>query len=273
MDGCDSEKMIPPKEIIVAESNNFELSLLQAVSDWQRGTPTEKQRYRRGIRLKDDCANLPAFFREVNLVCYRQVALEKASVWSLLGKQSLTGRISSWTTNTAVAKTFLDGVPPVDDGLTHIVFAIHPKPGQVIVSLSKLLADPNYQSAIVALKQSIDYFENGTGKHANAQDEVVLDIDALDEKDIWVLGGWSSSFDGLVHRAFWYINQRAPTDEEFATFRNSVAELSPEAGARWLRPESTANVLTRVRPAAERLVEIERLREEVRLKTDLDAGS
>lgn len=226
---------------------------------------------RRGERLNDVTATLPAHFREVNLVCYRQVALEKASVWSLLGKQSLVGRISSWTTNTAVAKSFQNGIPPVDDGLTHIIFAIHPKPGQVVVSLSKLLADPEYQSQLEALRSSINYFDSGTGKHGNSQDEVVLEIDSLEETDIWVLGGWSSSFDELVRRTFWFMHERAPTDVEFSKLRSKVSELEPEAGGRWLQPESTGIVLQRTRPTVEALVEIERQREANRLASDEDA--
>jgi hypothetical protein len=156
----------------------------------------------------------------------------------------------------------------IDDGLTHMIFAIYPKPEQIVVSLSKLLGNCDYQSALVARKKDINYFETGTGKHANTQDEVILDIDTLNESDIWVLGGWSNSFDELVHRAFWYINQRTPTNIEFAKFRDSVQEISPEAGARWLQPESTINVLNRVRPVAARLGEIERQREEKRLVQD-----
>lgn len=251
-------------------TNKFELPLLQAVSDWQRGTGTDKQRVKRGVALKEAVAQLPEFFKEVNLVCYRQVALEKASIWSLLGKQALVGRISSWTTNTAVAKSFQNGIPPVDDGLTHMIFAVHPKPAQIVVSLSKLLADSEYQSQVEALKNSVDYFASGTGKHGNSQDEVVLEIDSLEEADIWVLGGWSSSFDELVRRACWFLHGRAPSEDEFIDLRSKVSELEPEAGARWLQPESTTNVLRRVRPAADKLAEIERQREAARLALDLD---
>ncbi len=249
-------------------SGKYDPSLLQLVSDWQRGAGDDKQRVKRGNRLKAATAALPEFFKDVNLVCHRQVALEKASVWNLLGKQSLAGRISSWTTNTAVAKTFLNGIPPVDDGLTHVIFALQPRSEQVVVSLSKLLRDEDYRRQLEETKGSIDYFTNGTGKHGNTQDEVVLEIDTLEEADIWVLGGWSSSFDDLVKRTFWLLHGHQPSESEFDELKASVAELSPEAGARWLQPESTLRVLSRMRPTVEALREIEQQREATRLARD-----
>lgn len=106
------------------------------------------------------------------------------------------------------------------------------------------------------------------GKHGNTQDEVVLEIDTLEESDIWVLGGWSNSFDDLVKRTFWLLHGHQPSESEFDELKASVAELSPEAGARWLQPESSLRVLSRMRPKVEALREIERQREAIRSARD-----
>jgi hypothetical protein len=98
----------------------------------------------------------------------------------------------------------------------------------------------------------------------NTQAEVVLNVGELHEKDVWTLGGWSSSFDALVAQAFMHIQGRRPTNAEFIDFLSQMDELSPEAGARWLAPESTTRVMNRIRPAADVLFAIKRAQLEER---------
>lgn len=251
---------------------DFGLPLMQAVSDWQRGTPDEKQRYRRAQRLREECVNLPQEFKECHLTCLRQIALDKRPIWDLLGKQSLAGRVSSWTADMDVAKTFLGGIPPVDDGLTHIILARFPRSDQVIVNLRSLLAHPDYQAATKRHESQIQLHAAGTGKHGNSQAEVILDVEAHSENDIWAFGGWSSSFADLERQAFTMMYGRLPNSAEFEEFHATMKVMEGEAGARWLQQESTQRVLDRVRPRAEALAQLERDREARRMVADQEIG-
>ena len=52
----------------------FSLPIVQAINDWQRGGDP-KQKQRRGLRLREECARLPTQFTSANLGCFRQIAL------------------------------------------------------------------------------------------------------------------------------------------------------------------------------------------------------
>lgn len=244
------------------ESTPFSRELVQAVSDWQRKPKDRKQRYKKATALQAACQKLPAEFRETQLTCYRQMALDKSGVWKLLGAQAMDEQISSWTLDMAVAKTLFGGVPEADNGLTEVIFVLCPKAEQVVVNLKKLLNDMRFQVAVEQHKASVDWFYGGTGKYGNEQSEVVLDVGEMSEKDIWTFGGRSSNFEELVYRAFVTSFQRDPaTQAEFDAFHESVREMENEAGARWLEHESTKRVLNRVRPQAEVLLAIQQQRE------------
>jgi hypothetical protein len=250
-------------------ANVFTRDFVQAVSDWQRKPKDRKQRYKRAVALQEQCAHLPDRFRQTSLTCYRQMALDKQSVWKLLGVQALDEQVSSWTLDMSVAKTLFGGVPQADTGLQDVIFAIFPKPEQVVVNLKMLLDDEEFKQAVQEHKGEVTYFEEGTGKYKNDQSEIVLNIGELVETDIWSLGGRSSSFDQLVFRAFTTLHNREPvSQEEFDAFRAEVDEMESQAGARWLEYDSTQRALQRTRPQAEVLRAIKAEQELARKAAD-----
>lgn len=89
---------------------SFTTEFIQAVSDWQRGGDA-RQKLRRGVRLKELSAEIDERFRRCGLVTYRQIALEKGSIWSLIAERKLPETVSAWTLSPGVAKMFKGGVP------------------------------------------------------------------------------------------------------------------------------------------------------------------
>jgi len=182
-------------------TNLFTRELIQVVSDWQRKPKTRKQRYQRATALQEHCDKLPKTFRQTSLTCFRQMSLDNQGVWKLLGVQALDEQISSWTLDMSVAKTLFGGVPQADTGLTEMIFAILPKPGQVVVNLKTLLDNDQFKFAAEPHNADIEYFSEGLGKYKNDQSEVVLNVGELFEADVWSLEGGSSNFEGLVYQA------------------------------------------------------------------------
>ena len=237
--------------------HHFDVSLLQAISGWQRGGDA-KQNKRRGQTLKQACASLPERYRTCALDCFRQIALPKGGVWDLLGVNHLSEKISSWTVDLEVAQTIKNGVPPEGQGYQGVIFSIKPPLGSVIVNLWELYQDPAFLDALKKNKVSIMSYAAGAGRYMNSQSEVVLELDELTQVDIYSLGGHSSAFDEVVSRAASIIYGRSPTPEEVKLLLLKVEHLRGTAGARWLTPAATARVLDRTRPEAAKLIEIKR---------------
>lgn len=236
----------------------FNLSLLQAISDWQRGGDV-KQNRRRGEALKEACSSLPDTYRTSVLDCFRQVALEKGSVWDLIGEDRLAEKVSSWTLDIEVAKEFKNGVPPDGQGYQGVIFCIKPlAKNQVIVNLRDLYKSPAFCDAMERNKSAIVGFSDGAGRYRDSQSEVVLEIDAVTHADIYSLGGHSSPFEQLVAQAVELTYGRAATPEEMEALLLKVGHIRPQAGPKWLTPEATKRVLARTKPKAEALAEIKR---------------
>lgn len=228
-------------------SELFPLSLLQAISDWQIGGAPEVAR-QRGLVLERECANLPIEFKSVPSACFRRMVLRKGSIWSLLGEQSLSEKISSWTFDLAVAKAFKEGVPPAGQGLQGIIFERLPRQDEIIVNLSALFRDAGFQAAIEKHKKSIKRFKKGMGKYRDIQCEIVLKVEALAQEHIYSLGGHSSSAEEILRLATEkiYGNHATPAQKEFLRW---AMEVGPDVtGPRWLTQEATRTVLSRVEP-------------------------
>lgn len=237
----------------------FDLPLLRAVSDWQRGGDA-KQNRRRGAALKAACQNLPSQFRESVLVCHRQIALVKGGVWDLLGENRLPEKISSWTTDLEIAKGFKGGVPPEGQGYQGVIFSIKPPAGSVIVNLRELYQDPAFRDAMERNKSAIADYAKGAGCYGDSQSEVVLEIDKLEQEDIYSMGGHSSPFEELVAEAAKiYYGTASVTPEQYEALLLKVEHTRGVAGPRWLNPEATQRVLRRTAPHAERLREVKKL--------------
>lgn len=245
-----------------AHGFTFDLPLLRAVSDWQRGGDA-KQNLRRGVALKEACQNLPSQFRESVLVCHRQIALGKGGVWDLLGENRLFEKVSSWTTDLEIAKGFKGGVPPEGQGYQGVIFSIKPPAGNVIVNLRELYRDADFRGAMERNKFAIAGYATGAGCYGDSQSEVVLEVDKLEQGDIYSMGGHSSPFEELVDEvAKIYYGTAIVTQEQREKFLLKVEPARGVAGPRWLNPEATQRVLRRTAPHAERLREVKKVQAE-----------
>lgn len=236
----------------------FNLSLLQAVSDWQRGGDA-KQNLRRGQVLKDACSYLPDRYRTGALVCFRQIALKKGGVWDLIGEDRLPEKVSSWTFDIEVAKQFKNGVPPEGQGYQGVILCIAPPfQSPVIVNLRELYKDQAFCDAMERNKSAITGFSDGAGRYWGSQSEVVLEIDAVSQDDIYSVGGHSSPFEQLVDMAAEVIYGPEATPAERAALLLEAEQIRFHAGPSWLTPDATKRVLARTKPKAEALVGIKR---------------
>jgi hypothetical protein len=237
--------------------SQFPLSLIQAISDWQRGGDANQNK-KRGQKLKEECSSLSEKYRMCSLCVFRQVSLPKSGVWSLIGEDRLPEKISSWTLNLELAKAFKGGVPPEGQGYQGVILCVLPPPGSVIVNLCELYKDSDFTAALEEHKGSIIGFSDGAGRYGNEQSEVVLEVASVAQRDIYSLGGHSSPFDELVDEVAKLIHGRAATQEERVALMLKVGHVGSEAGPRWLNQEATQRVVTKVRPHTERLKKLQK---------------
>jgi hypothetical protein len=224
----------------------FTTEFLQAVSDWQRGSdPVQKQR--RGARLKELSAEIDQRFRQCGLVTYRQIALEKGSVWDLIAEGSLPETISSWTLSPTVAKAFKGGVPP--EGWQGVIVALKPPDGSVILNLDALYRSEDFLAAIDRNKGAITGYFDGAGRYAGTQCEVVLEIESLDGSDLHALGGYSANRDTLIRMMF----ASDPTPELVTWFDHNSKNAGVGPGPMWLEGDPLRRVMKRMQPHIERL--------------------
>lgn len=237
--------------------SQFPLSLLQAVCDWQRGG-SASQIVKRGQKLKEESASLSKNYRTCSLCLYRQIGLPPGGVWSLIGENRLPEKISSWTLSLEMAKAFKGGVPPEGQGYQGVIFCVLPPPDSVIVNLHELYRDPAFIAALEMHKGSITGYHDGAGRYGNDQSEVVLEIASMTQEDIYSMGGHSSPFDELVDEAAKLIHGRPATPEEREALMLKVEHVRSEAGPRWLGPQATQCVVTKMKPHAESLLKVRR---------------
>lgn len=214
----------------------FTIELLQAINDWQRGGDA-KQKKRRGEDLKKHAASLPKRFRQTTSTCYRQIALDKSSVWQVGTEYKLREGLSAWTTSETVAREFKGGVPPIE--YQGIIFAIKPGTGSVVVNLAALFRDKQFQAAIHANKAKIATFDKGLGKYAATQSEVVIETNALPLDSVHSWGGYSSPEPKLAEMFF----DAKPTSAQLQASRKLMAAAGHSCGPYWLTtPSAVARV-------------------------------
>jgi hypothetical protein len=243
--------------------NPFSLPVLQAVNDWQRGG-SERQSRKRGLALKRACAALPEEFRQCSLVCHRQIALTKSSVWQITAEAQLAEKISAWTIDMQVAKHFKGGVPPDGQDYQGILFSRLPANSEVIVNLYRLYSEPTFQHAVENLRPQIEGYSDGIGKYGDSQNEVVVETKQLTTLDIYSLGGHSSPFDKLVLATAQVIFGPTPTSSQLESLRLKAEPMRGAAGPRWLSPEATKRVLNRLEPHVDLLKMIKKIQAAVK---------
>lgn len=237
--------------------SQFPLSFLQAVSDWQRGGDP-KQNKKRGHKLKKACESLPANFRTCALPLFRQVGLPKGGVWSLIGEDCLPEKVSSWTLSLETAMAFKGGVPPEGQGYQGVIFCISPTAGSIIANLHELYESLDFLNALDKHQKKITGYHDGAGRYRDHQLEIVLDIASVTKKDIYSIGGHSNPFDELFDQAATLLYGHRATPEESEALMLNVKHVRSEAGPKWLSPEATQRVVTKMKPHAERLRSIKR---------------
>jgi hypothetical protein len=226
---------MPPDE----QEALFDLPLLQAVNDWQRGGNAEK----RGETLAARCAALPLRFRSCSLLCYRQEAHEAGRLWQMLIDRRLPQRICAWTTDLDVAKTFKGGVPPA--GLQGVIFFVMPPPNSVILNLVELYSDNAFRKAVESRRGEIVGFHDGIGRYKGDQAEIILDLPQSAECQILCLGGFVGTVEQLAEEDL----KRRPTKDEIAAFAGNLGATDVLAGDQWwLSPEGSRNVMHRIQP-------------------------
>jgi hypothetical protein len=237
----------------------FSRDLIQAISDFQRDAKTAKQKAERGKRLKELAETLPPKFRGCELICYRQIALNKKYLWKLADELILPENISNWTIDLGVAQTLKGGVPP--KGEYHgIIFGVLPAKESVVMNLSRLFRDTKFLEACRREAPKITYFHDGMGRWWNEQQEVVLEISKISLNDIIALGGFSSSLDEFVKSLY----GPRPTKLNYAEFRLLLAKAHQKLGPEWIYEEAKDRVLARIRQEMPRLRTIKKIQDALR---------
>lgn len=212
-------------------NNPFDLKLLQAINDWQiKSNPT------RGEKLKELTVNLPSNFKECNEACFRKIELKKDGVFSIVGKERLKEKISSWTTSVEVAKLFKKGVSTSEDERSLIIH-YYPKAFNVILNLEEVYRSDCFHEAVAYYKNSIKSIKRGIYNYGNSQKEVILEIDEVDRSSIYMLGGVSPYYDVGISSVLHEIKNDVSTvvvtdDNRFCIYK-------------WLDPIQTQDVLFR----------------------------
>lgn len=222
----------------------YTIELIQAVSDWQRfGWGEQKQQ--RASDLKRVCTNISPKFRQAPEVCYRRLNLTGDKLLILGDTGFLPEETSSWTTDLDVAKNFT-AIPKFGHKLAN-VFTIIPTPESVVVSITALFNDSDFQKSIDVHKSSIIGFDEGIGAYADSEKEVVITNSAIPIEDIITWGGHSSftqeELDGLLYYIFKFINEVEPTPEQFKSMRDQMVKDGDVAGANWLKNKAAVNRL------------------------------
>lgn len=175
----------------------FDLKLLQAINDWQKGGSHAKGS--RGVTLKKLAAALDARFRSANQQCYRRIDLDDPNLQLLGETLRLPETISAWTLDPEVAQGFNQGVPPVDGKIGIIIrLAPHPVPGSVILNFDALFNDPGFRVAETDHRDQIKQYERGMGRYSNNQREVIIECPEVQLGRVWAWGGYSSSKEELL---------------------------------------------------------------------------
>ena len=148
-------------------------------------------------------------------------------MWELMAVRQLPESISAWTVDLDFAMKFKGGVPPEE--WQGMIFCTMPKPHQVVVNLSTLYGDRDFERTVKLFKPKITGFYDGIGKYGKSQSEVVLEIDVLSPDDVYTMGGYSSDKATLTQ----LILGHAPTPAEQAWVDEHIVRSKVQPGGPW----------------------------------------
>ena len=236
---------------MTAQRFTFTLDFLQAINDWQISSYKKNEK---GAALARLGKGLPLEFRSCPLVCFRQIALEKDTLWQLADELHLPETISAWTTSLCVARKIKGGVP-ANQEYQGVIFAISPPKGSVVLNLQRLYRCSEFCAAIETHKHQISRFGDGIGLRGDSQSEVVIKVDRIALSDLCELGGFSSGRADLSKLYFGH----DPSSDELAEFDRLLALAKIELGAEWIGGDSKERVLSKIRLKMPSLRSIKRL--------------
>lgn len=147
---------------------------------------------------------------------------------------------------------------PRGRGYQGVILCAFPPPSSVIVNLRELYQDPDFTAALEQHKGGITGYHDGAGRYGNDQSEVVLEIASVTPQDIYSMGGYSSPFEQLVDEAAKLVYGPNATPEQRAALLLKAEHVQSEAGSRWLNPEATQRVVTKIKLHVEQLRETKR---------------
>ena len=126
--------------------NSFSRELLLALSNWQNGW-WENQDTRRIIadELVKECASLSLDYRTANVPCYRKRFIAFGELYPILMENGFFEGIASWTADDNLARSFKGIIRP--DTSFVMVFEHYPKPEEVIVNISSLWENENFENS------------------------------------------------------------------------------------------------------------------------------
>jgi hypothetical protein len=198
--------------------------------------------------LKQLAAQLDQKFRRVDLVCFRQLALDKTHVWKLGDQLALAEKVSAWTLTTEIAKDFKGGVPPEGQGYQGIIFEHAPSAEEVVLNLHALYGEPEFHSAAIRYRTRIPAYASGIGLYGDSQLEVVLEVSTLPLSSVYAFGGFSSSRQEIARIFF----GGDPSSEQMRWF-DDIVQGSEQLGPRWITGDAKNRVCEKMLQTVERL--------------------
>ena len=123
-------------------SDFYTHALIEAIDDWQAGS---KDKERKAARLIKASEHLPANYRTAPAEVFRQLRAN-APLAAGVAFDAMADFVSSWTTSLEVAKHFRESDGDRTKAL--MIFRRRPMPGDVILDLNVVYADPDFMDTV-----------------------------------------------------------------------------------------------------------------------------
>ena len=222
----------------------FRLELLQAINDWQIASSPKRAK-----KLTAEAKYLPDRFKHTPAPCYRRISLSGGHLIKLGNELKLSEKVSSWTLDLDVAKSFKEGVP--ESGYQGVVFKYTPSPLNCVLNLNTLYADPAFLDAVESQKLSIKNFDKGIGRYQGTQSETILNIEFLPLSAVLLWGGYSSNVKELA--SMYYMKSKI-ADAKLKQFKRLMKKAKLDAGPYWLEgSEAVKRINSKLQFHADRL--------------------